>query len=314
MRRERRSARPQHERAAGDRNLWLDPNARRRGGEPVRRRRLRRRTWALAGAAAVACTAALAVWAVRTERLGPLDPAAIDRAFTLETVSVEGNRRAGTAELVSASGLVAGTRLLAVNAETAQALVEAHPWVERARVLRVPPSLVLISVTEREPVAVAAEEGGAPWLVDASGLPFAPATPADIEVLPWLVAPHPVRASVLSTDLARGAALAVELQATSFAAGAEIRVAPAPDLEGVSVLVPGLRGRAVLGHGDLREKLVRLERLQRAGVPEAQAAAVIDLRFADRAVLRSASPAEAAQHAGVGALPEGAKSEPGRRL
>jgi len=300
--------------AAGDRNLWLGPGARRQSAEPQARprRRLQRRARLLLAALALGAAALLATWAVRSGRIS-FETTTLEGAFALGTISVDGNHRASAAELVAATGLTAGTPLLDVDVETVQAVVESHPWIQRARVVRVPPSVVIVSVVEREPLLVAAEEGGEPWLVDGTGLPFAPATPDDVASLPWLVAPHALRERVASTELARGAALALALRGTTLSDGAEIHVAPPPDPEGLSLLVAGIRGRVVLGHGDLAEKLRRLERLRMAGLPETPAAGVIDLRFADRAVLRSAAPPEVAQHT-LGTLPERASPSTGRRL
>ena len=123
----------------------------------------------------------------------------------------------------------------------------------------------------------------------------------------------PISERVATTELARGAALALALRGTTLAEGAEIHVAPPPDPDGLSLLVAGLRARVVLGHGDLSDKLRRLERLRAAALPDTAGASVIDLRFADRAVLRSAAPPEAAQHA-LGTPAEGASSSTGRRL
>jgi hypothetical protein len=248
---------------------------------------------------------------VRSGRL-PFERTRLDNALSLQTISVEGNRRASAEELVAATGLTAGTPLLEIDVETVRALVEAHPWIERARIVRVPPSLVLVSVVEREPLVVAGAEGEAPWLVDASGLPFAKAEPDDVAALPWLAAPHSVRERVASMELARGATLAQALRGTALADSTEIHVTAPPDPEGLWLLVEGIRGRVVLGYGDLPDKLRRLERLRLAGLPETPGAAVIDLRFADRAVLRSAAPPEPAQH--LSGTPVGAASPPpGRR-
>lgn len=293
-------------RAPRDRNQWLERS------RPRPRRRLTRRARILLGGVAAVIAAGLVAGAIRSGAF-QLGASRLDEALALETISVEGNHRASAADLVAASGLTAGTPLPDVDVETVRALVESHRWIQQARVVRVPPSIVILSVVEREPLAVAAEAGGAPWLIDATGLPFAPASPDDVAALPWLVAPHPVAERVATTELARGAALALALRATTLADGAEIHVAPPPDPDGLSLLVAGLRARVVLGHGDLPEKLRQLERLRAAALPETGTASVIDLRFADRAVLRGDAPPLAAQPT-MGTPSAGASSPPGRRL
>lgn len=309
---------PRRHHASGDRNLWLDPAARRgrrsEGASPEPRRRLTLRAKLLVGALSLALAAGSLAWFSTTETFAE-GRAQFDEMLALETISVEGSRRAEPDDLVTTSGLVAGTPLHEIDVEQVRLRLEAHPWVRSARVVRVPPAVVVLRIEERTPVAVAAEAGEEPWLVDADGLPFHAASPDDVSSLPWIESPHPIRLGEASSELGLAAALAEALRGSSLAEGAEIRIAAPSDPEGLSLLVEGLRGRVVLGAGDLADKLRRLERLrqERVALPETASAEVIDLRFADRAVLRRQAPPEAAQHS-LGMPMGGASPPPGRRL
>ena len=262
--------------APADRNQWLEPAKKRaaRGSATpppaTAKRRFTRRARVLLTLLAILVLAGAGALAVATG-LVPLNAASIDKALAIETVSIEGNRRAPAAELVAATGLEAGMPLLDIDVASVRTSVEAHPWVQRARVVRVPPSLVIVSVVEREPLAVAAQDGGTPWLVDVTGLPFAPAEPDDVASLPWIAAPQPVTDRVPTAELARGAALALALRGSDLGLGAEIHVAAPPDPEGLSLLVAGIPGRVLLGTGDLADQLRRLERLRAAGLRETTA-------------------------------------------
>lgn len=306
------------ERLPADRNLWLEPTKKRvaRGSAPpppaTAKRRLTRRARVFLTMLAILMVMAAGAVAIASG-LVPLNAASIDQALAIETVSIEGNRRAPAAELVAATGLEAGTPLHEIDVASVRTSVEAHPWVQRARVVRVPPSLVIVSVVEREALAVAAQDGGMPWLVDATGLPFAPAEPDDVASLPWIAAPQPVADRVPTAELARGAALALALRGSDLGLGAEIRVAAPPDPESLSLLVAGIPGRVLLSHDGLADQLHRLERLRAAGLPETVAASVIDLRFADRAVLRSAAPPPEAAQTTMEAPSGGAPPAPDRR-
>jgi hypothetical protein len=306
----------ERERLPADRNLWLEPTKKRavRGTAPpaTAKRRLTRRARVFLTLLAILMVVAAGAVAIASG-LVPLNAASIDQALAIETVSIEGNRRAPAAELVAATGLEAGMPLHEIDVAGVRTSVEAHPWVQRARVVRVPPSLVIVSVVEREPLAVAAQDGGMPWLVDATGLPFAPAEPDDVASLPWIVAPQPVVDRVPTAELARGAGLALALRGSDLGLGAEIRVAAPPDPEALSLLVAGIPGRVLLSHDGLADQLRRLERLRAAGLPETGAASVIDLRFADRAVLRSAAPPPEAAQTTMGAPSGGAPPAPDRR-
>lgn len=116
----------------------------------------------------------------------------------LRTVEVEGNRRVSTDELVRASGLHRGVHLLRMSTEGTARKVESHPWIAKARVERIIPSTVRITVTERSAAAVVAigprtyladregvvlEEGTAP-LVAILDLPRGEARPGDRLSLP----------------------------------------------------------------------------------------------------------------------------------
>lgn len=287
-----------------NRNLWLD--------EPERRRRQRRRRIAALAGGGLAL-AALGGAGVYLALEGTEEPIRlVNEALALETLSVEGVSRVSAREIVATSGLVAGTPLHAIDVEAVTARLAAHPWVESATVVRVPPSVVVLRITERDPVAVAAEDGGLPHLVDQGGLPFAPAEPDDVVTLPWIVAPHPVRRGEATPELGRAATLTRALRARDLAAGAEVWVAPEGDPEGLSVLVEGLPGRVVLGSGGLEEKLARLATLRASGIEDARTAQVIDLRFAERAVLRSEGPRNGpADETPV--TPLGTSPPPGRR-
>ncbi len=314
----RRRVGPGGRRPDGDRNLWLDPQvvrARRSGEAPPEaaraRRRLTMRAKLLLAALVVAGTGAVAAWSVWSGLL-PRAGERLDLALALETISVEGNGRADAAELVAASGLEAGTPLFAIDVEGVKAALETHPWVQRASVVRVPPSLVLLSIVERDPLAIAPAADASPLLVDSSGLAVAPAAPEDLSTLPWITAPEPAQPGAATPELGRAAVLALALRGRPFADGAEIRVAAAADPEGLSLVVPGLRARVLLGHGALADKLDRLVRLREAELSETEGADVIDLRFEERAVLRPAAVPEAL--AATTAAPGPAPPPPGRRL
>ncbi len=87
----------------------------------------------------------------------------------LHTIEVSGNHHALAAEVVAASGLTRGTRLITIPTERVEYRVEAVPWVDKARVERLLPSKVRISVTERTPAA-AVTVAGVTYLADRDGI------------------------------------------------------------------------------------------------------------------------------------------------
>jgi cell division protein FtsQ len=95
----------------------------------------------------------------------------------LRRVEVGGNRRVQARDIVVASELSSRDHLLRISTSNVAARVEQSPWVAAARVERILPSSVRITVVERTPAAVVV---AGPWsyLVDAQGVVLEKATTA----------------------------------------------------------------------------------------------------------------------------------------
>jgi cell division protein FtsQ len=219
---------------------------------------------------------------------------------TLETISVRGARHLSAQAIAAASGVALGARLASLDRHGVAARLAEHAWIEQARALALPSGRLLLGVVEREPVAVLV--GEEPWAVDAAGSPFAPAPAAGLEALPRLVAAP----TAAPRELAQAVALARRLPELGLATPLEIGIAAADDPEGLSLRLPGLAPRVVLGREDLDAKLADLTRVLEAKLPELANATRLDLRFRDQAVLDVTPPpkgtAQAAASRG-GALP-----------
>jgi cell division protein FtsQ len=268
-----------------------------------------RRRWVLAagGAALLGIGAAL----VTSYGAGPRLRELARGALALHAISVEGAGRISSSELVETTGLVYGTSLLDVDPAAAEARLLAHPWVSGARVMRLPPGRVLVSVALREPVAwVRRDDAAPPLLVDATGAAFAPAAEADLAALPRLVPAVVAMPDGEPAPLKEGAEAARAFAGQALGVPSEIHLGAPGDPDGVWLRMPRVSARVVLGAGDFDAKLAQLRRLLAAGLAPSEAAEAIDLRFADRAVLRSQpGPEEPAKSA---AAPGGAPPPRGR--
>jgi cell division protein FtsQ len=219
---------------------------------------------------------------------------------TLESVSVRGARHLSAQAIAASSGVAPGAPLAALDRDSVATRLTENAWIEQARVLALPSGRLLLAVVEREPVAVLA--GEEPWAVDTTGLPFAPAPSVGLEALPRLVATH----ATTPGELARAVALAQRLPELGLAAPLEVGIAAPNDPEGLSLRLPGLAPRVVLGRENLDAKLASLTRVLEAKLPELASATRLDLRFRDQAVLDVMPPpkgtAQAAASRG-GAMP-----------
>jgi len=126
------------------------------------RRRLKRLLLLVAGAAVVLA-------AVAVLRSPVLD---------VDEVAVTGARRLDPDELREVAGIGLGRPLLLADLDGAAERIEALPWVADAQVTRDLPGTVVVSVREREAVAVVTG-GGRAVLVDAQGRVLAEPTAAD---------------------------------------------------------------------------------------------------------------------------------------
>jgi cell division protein FtsQ len=108
--------------------------------------------------------------------------------FGVDKIVVRGNSHASTAEVEQASGVHDGDSLVWLHPGDVAERVERSPWVRTADVRRDWPRTLVITVTERSPVAWVADGSGA-WLVDTTGrvLVHADAPPA---TLPQLLGVH----------------------------------------------------------------------------------------------------------------------------
>jgi cell division protein FtsQ len=77
--------------------------------------------------------------------------------FDLRNLTLSGNHRLTTAQVMRVAGLDESTNLVRLSTGLVERRLEASPWILRASVSRSLPSSVTIRISERTPVAVAAE-------------------------------------------------------------------------------------------------------------------------------------------------------------
>lgn len=134
--------------------------------------RRRRRTALIAGAGAMAVAGAAVYVAGWTPLMG------------VRTVTVEGAATVSEVQLISTAAIPTGTPLMRVDVRAATARLADLPQVANVDVRREWPRKVVITVTERE--AVAMQKSGTSWeLLDTNGNPFAvaPSKPKDLPTM-----------------------------------------------------------------------------------------------------------------------------------
>jgi len=217
------------------------------------------------------------------------------RSTSLESVAVQGATVLSPATIIRRAGIAAGSSVAAIDPAQIVRGVEAEPWIESARALRLPSGAVVISVIERDAIARWRFDPQAePLLVDQHGKRFAGA-------LEWagalpLVDGHgngnalPAEVVEILAEIERHVALAqnpatVTLHLPSVQAAGEAALLGS---QTGYVLQLGEAGpRALLGRRLFSERVARLAALVESDEPTLRRARLIDLRYADRAVLRT---------------------------
>ncbi|MDG2334186.1 MAG: FtsQ-type POTRA domain-containing protein [Myxococcota bacterium] len=243
---------------------------------------------------AASMAAGALLWPPLEERLGLW---LNDDLAVLESMAIQGNRRLSFAEIAETTGIERGTPLATIDAPAIAARLTRKAWIREADVLRLPPSTLLIRVQEREPMAILVplEASSRPArMVDASGHVF-PATPSD-PGLPRLIGGEGLASHHDHRVLVEALALFERLREPRFA---DLWVGEDP----LAVHLPAqndsegwmLRGSVdvLLGRRDLTARIDRLAQLIRSDqILDALGGerVLIDLRFANQAVLRRGSP------------------------
>ena len=106
--------------------------------------------------------------------------------FKVGAVRITGASPRARADILRASALYAGEPILGLDLKSLRARIEQVGWVKDARVARLLPGVVAISVTERKPAAVW-QMNGKTRVVDAEGQVIPEADPAAFVMLPLVV-------------------------------------------------------------------------------------------------------------------------------
>jgi len=253
---------------------------------PVRiRRRRRQQRRMLLGAVSVIAIAGSAAGAWYIGRDGRLATytqdaqarvaqAGADLNLVVESVQVEGRKRADPHAILAALGVARGTPILSVDLDAAKTRLETVPWVRNASIERLLPDTLYVRLTERKPLALWQHQGKFD-LVDQDGNPIINADIADYPFLPQVVGQD---APAATPDLLNVLESEPELEAHVTA----------------SVRVGGRRWDIHLDNGivvslpetDAASAWHRLAALDRSDRLLERNVQIIDMRLPDRVVLR----------------------------
>lgn len=214
----------------------------------------------------------------------------------IDRVAVQGAVALTPAAIAASAGALVGLPLSQIDPQQVAEQLAADPWIQSARALRLPSGTLVVRVVEREAIA-RWQIGGRTDLIDPEGSRFAgaiepggPLPTVEGDTLEQGLLPS--EALAILEAVAQHASLTRDSNAIRlYLPGLET------DAEGILrgstsgyVLELGAEGpRALLGRRLFSQRVARLASLLDHDEDAIQAAALIDLRFADRAVLRTES-------------------------
>lgn len=200
----------------------------------------------------------------------------------LRRVEVAGNEKVTKEEIAAASELSAGMHLLKISVGAVSRKVESIPWVSEARVERIIPSSVRISVEERSPRAEVVLRGRS-WLVDAEGMILEEGSGAGLKIVDLPVKrPRP---GVQITVRQFHEALAV-FDSLDPQMSARVRELSARTVDRITLTLDD-RTEVVFGAAEeVDAKNYSVRRILEEAAKEGRGAASIDVRVPDRPAVR----------------------------
>jgi len=122
--------------------------------------------------------------AAKTEHSAAVRLAGI--GFKLDAVHVEGATPEAAADILKASGLQRNAPILGLDLKAVRGRIEQVGWVKSARIVRLLPDSLVISVVQRDAAAVWQHDGRS-WVVDGQGRPIPEADAGEFAELPLVV-------------------------------------------------------------------------------------------------------------------------------
>jgi len=92
--------------------------------------------------------------------------------FNIKRIEISGLNRILKEDLLKFTDLTLGKNILAINLFSIEKQIISHPWIQSARVKRILPSFLSISIIEHEPIAIFRIGNQSDILINTHGKPF----------------------------------------------------------------------------------------------------------------------------------------------
>jgi cell division protein FtsQ len=211
-------------------------------------------------------------------------------------MSVRGNHRLATGEVLALVEGLRGQNILAVKLEDWQQKLLASPWVERAMIRRVLPSTLEIAIYERAPMGIG-RLGTALYLIDSQGVIIDEYGPVyadvDLPIIDGLATSPRDGGSIIDVVRAEFAARVLTALAARPEIARKVSQIDVGNLHDAIVILDGDSALLRLGDADFLARLQQYIDLAPALRERLRAIDYVDLRFDERLYVRPPKAAQA---------------------
>ncbi|MCO4315978.1 cell division protein FtsQ/DivIB [Phyllobacterium sp. 21LDTY02-6] len=194
--------------------------------------------------------------------------------FAIEDVKIVGNTETSEIDVLGALGLDGETSLVGLSARDAQQAVAQLPWVESVDVFKVYPNTIQISIKERKALAVW-QNGSELSVIDADGRVIVPYTGGSSSALPLIIGDGADKqAKLLFAQIAAYPKIASQVLAYARLGNRRWD------------LILKNRIKLMLPEHDINEALAHVMEMDAKSGLLGRDIASVDMRLADRAVIR----------------------------
>lgn len=223
---------------------------------------------------------------------------AASQSLQISHMTVRGNGRLSTGEVLALVEGLRGQNILAVSLDEWQTRLLSSPWVERATIRRVLPSTVEIAVEERRPMGVG-RIGTAMYLIDARGVIIDEYGPSyadiDLPIIDGLATSPRDGGSIIDVARAEFAARLIGTVAARPEIAKRISQIDVADLHDAVVILDDDPALLRLGDSDFVARLQQYIDLAPALRERLDAIDYVDLRFDERLYVRPVKAAATAK-------------------
>ena len=217
--------------------------------------------------------------------------------FRIDTIRVEGNQRLCEQTLVALSDVQPGMSTFSLDLDLIGRKIAENPWVKEARIKRVFPRQVRISVVEREPVAIV--NLGYLYYLDANAVVFKVLDGSDSLDFPVITGFDRGRLELGRQqdrlELMQVVGLIEDLRQRKLFGLHKVSEVQREAGGGLSIYTMENGVRIRLGYDNYSEKLDRLERMYALLRPKMRMLDYIDLNVDEKVIVRIERPNKAAK-------------------